>query len=237
VAPVLPATQTTITREQAEAALTAARGLIDQKAHADARARLGGVIPDAEKWGWLDVAADAHYLNGEAFDRERNPRDAADEYTRAYEASRRLGDQARGLRSLNALTNAFLDAGALAKATEAATEADRLARRRNDLSAQATAQNNLAEANRLAGRLIDARDGYERALGLARQANDRLALTSILMNLGTAERRSGRLAQARARFAEARDLARDLDDRPAGAYAEWNLEQIEAEIRHQGADR
>ena len=43
------------------------------------------------------------------------------------------------------------------------------------------------------------------------------------------------LAEARARFAEARELARGLDDQRGGAYAQWNLEQIDAEIqKHEG---
>ncbi len=233
----LPETRTAITQEQGVAALAAARQLIAVHEYARARAQIAPVVTEAERWGWLDVAADAHFLLGETFDRERRPRDAADAYARAYDASRRLDDRARGLQTLNALTNALLDAGAHRKAGEAAAEAYRLAVRDNDVAAQATAENNLAEANRLAGDLAAAREGYERALALARRADDRAAMASILLNLGVAERRAGRLTEARARFAEARDLARSLDDKRADAYARWNLEQIDAEIQTKGGAR
>ena len=229
--------QSAITREQGVADLTTARALIAAHDYAKARGRVTPVIAEAERWGWLDVASDAHFMLGEMFDRERKPREAADAYTRAYDASRRLNDRARGLRTLNALTNALLDGGALDKAREAAVEAYRLALRDDDVAAQATAQNNLAEADRLAGRLAAAREGYEHALRLARQTSDRAAVASILLNLGVAERRAGRLAEARARFAEARVLARGLDDPRGGAYAQWNLEQIDAEIRKRGGTR
>lgn len=235
--PAAPSAPTAITREQAVAALGAARGLIAQHEYARARAASAAVIPDAERWGWLDVAADGHFLGGEVLDRERKPREAADAYARAYDASRRLGDAGRGLHALNALTNALLDGGAYDKAREAATEAYRLALRQQDVDAEATAQNNIAEAQRLAGRLSEAREGYERALGLARQARDRAAEASILLNLGVTERRAGRLDQARVRFAEARDLARSLDDARASAYAEWNLDQIDQELRARGGQR
>jgi len=236
-APAMPEAQSSITREQAAAELVTARALIVTSDYAKARGHVTPVIADAERWGWLDVESDAHFLLGELFDRERKSREAADAYARAYDASRRLNDRVRGLRTLNALTNALLDRGALDKARETAAEAYRLALRDNDVAAQATAQNNLAEADRLAGRLAAAREGYERALSLARQTDSRAAVASILLNLGVTERRAGRLAKARARFAEARELARGLDDARGGAYAEWNLEQIDAEIQKQGGTR
>ncbi len=235
--PALPEGQTAITREQAAAALVDARALIAKREPAPARARIAPVLVEAERWGWYEVAADAHFLLGEMLDRERKPREAADAYARAYEASRTLADRARGLQALNALTNALLDARAVPRAREAAAEALGLAQRRNDAGGQATAQNNLAEADRLAGRLDAAREGYVRALALARQAGDHAAVASILLNLGVAERRAGRLAEARARFIEARELARSLEDERAGAYAQWNLKQIEPEAGTQGGTR
>jgi tetratricopeptide (TPR) repeat protein len=233
----LPETRTAITREQAVATLVDARALVERHDYARARARVAPVLVEAQRWGWAEVEADGQYLLGEMLDRERTPRAAADAYARAYDASRRLGDRARGLLALNALTNALLDAGAAAKAREAAGEALRLATREQDVAAQATAQNNFAEADRIAGKLDAAREGYERALALARQASDRAAVASILLNLGAAERRAGRLDAARARFVEAQDLARSLDDTRAGAYARWNLEQIEADITQRGGNR
>lgn len=241
VAPPVAQTQTTITREEAVAELGAARAQIEGRDYAAARARLGRVVGDADRWDWYDVASDAHFMLGEILERERESRndpererasrDAADAYARAYGASRRLGDRPRGVRDLNALTNALLDARAHQKASEAAREALRLAERERDLVAQATAQNNLAEADRMAGRLDTARDGYARALALARQAGDRVTQASILLNLGASERRAGRLDVARAHFTEARDLARELNDARAGAYADWNIQQIDAETR------
>lgn len=232
--PALVPAQTTISREQAVGALTAARPLIERRDYDQARARVTAVLGDAERWEWLDVVADGEFLLGEIADRERKPRDAADAYARAYDASRKLGDLERGVHTLNALTNSLLDAGAWDKARAAAAEASRLAARRGDVSAEATAQNNLAEADRLAGRLAEARQGYERALQLAREAGDRAAEASILLNLGVTERRAGRLGEARARFAEAQRLARALADKRADAYAQWNLDQIEAETRASG---
>jgi tetratricopeptide (TPR) repeat protein len=230
-------TQTAVSHEQAVAALGTARTSISRRDHASARETLAPIMVDAERWGWLDVASDGHFLLGEMLDRDRNPRAAADEYTRAYDGSRRLGDRKRGLRDLNALSNSFLDAGAHAKASEAAAEAYRLAVSEGDLMAQATAQNNLAEANRLAGRLDAAREGYERALDAARRAGEPAASAAILLNLGVTERRAGRLAEARDRFTAASELAQVLGDERAGAYARWNLEQIEAEVRAREGQR
>jgi tetratricopeptide (TPR) repeat protein len=219
-----------LTREQAVASLAAARGLIDRRDYPSARGSLRAVVPAAERAGWLDIDSDAHFIVGETLDRERASREAADAYERAYSASRRLGDRARDIRNLNALTNALLDAGAHERATAIAAEAYGLAHAAADVRGEATAQNNIAEAHRLAGRLDDARVGYERALALARQSGDQAAIASILINLGSTERRAGRLADARARFAEAQDLARHLNDRQAGEYVEWHLNQIEAEL-------
>ncbi len=240
-APPVAQTQTAITREEAVAALATARAQIERRDYAAARGGLTRVVGDADRWGWYDVASDAHFMLGEVLERERGApddpereraaRDAADAYTRAYDASRRLGDRPRGVRDLNALTNALLDARAHQKASEAASEALRLAERERDLIAQATAQNNLAEADRMAGRLDAARDGYARALALARQAGDRVTQASILLNLGASERRAGRLDVARAHFTEARELAGELNDARAGAYADWNIQQIDVEIR------
>jgi tetratricopeptide (TPR) repeat protein len=198
---------------------------------------LDTVVADAERWEWLDLAADAHFLRGEVADRDGKPRDAADGYARAYAASRRQGDPRRGVRDLNALTNALLDAGAYDKAAEVADEAGRLAGQAQELGAEATAHNNLGEARRLAGRLDEARMAYERALALARRADDPTAVASILLNLGALERRAGRLAQARAHFVEARDLARRLDDRRASEYAQRSLEQLEGALPGAGSAR
>jgi tetratricopeptide (TPR) repeat protein len=239
-APALAESQTTITHEQAVDVLKRARQLVERHDYEQAHAQVTTVLGDAERWDWLDVLADGQFLLGEVADRERKPRDAADAYARAYDASRKQGDLERGVRVLNALTNALLDAGAWGKAHDAAVEASQLAARQGDLPAQATAENNLAEADRLAGRLPEARQGYERALQLARQAGDGAAAASILLNLGVTERQAGRLEEARTRFVEAQRLARALADPRADAYAQWHLDQIEAEIRAAGglpADR
>jgi tetratricopeptide (TPR) repeat protein len=233
-APLSVDRQTAISRDQAWQALAAARAAIGDGDYSSAKATAASVIPDAERWGWLDAASDARFLLGEIADREREPRVASDAYARAYDASRRLGDRARGTRDLNALTNALLDAGALPKASEAATEALRLAEQEQNLAAQATAQNNLGEAHRLAGRLTEAREAYEQALGHARRSRDRVVVASVLLNLGALEQRAGRLAQARSRFTEARDLARSLGDSRAGDYAQRNLELLDAEISRGG---
>jgi tetratricopeptide (TPR) repeat protein len=233
-APALVAAPTTMSHEQAVGALADARQLIERHDHGAARTRVASVLGDANRWEWFDVVADGQFLLGELADRDRKPREAADAYARAYDGAQKLGDLERGVRALNALTNAFLDAGAWAKAREAAGAASRLAARRGDIRAEATAQNNLAEVDRIAGRLAEARRGYEHALELAHQAGDRAAEAAILLNLGVTERRAGRLGPARARFAAAQRLARALDDKRADAYAQWHLDQLEAEIRRSG---
>ncbi len=233
-APALVAAPTTISHEQAVRALADARQLIERHDYAAARARVASVLGDADRWEWFDVVADGQFLQGELADRLRTPREAADAYARAYDGARKLGDLERGVRALNALTNALLDAGAWDKARESAGTASRLAAGRGDLRAEATAQNNLAEVDRIAGRFADARRGYEHALELARQAGDRAAEAAILLNLGVTERQAGRLGPARARFAAAQRLARVLDDKRADAYAQWHLDQLEAEIRGNG---
>jgi tetratricopeptide (TPR) repeat protein len=224
-----------MTREQAQRSLSEARELIDRRDYPSARGSLGPVLPAAEHAGWLDIDSDANFIVGETHDRELAPREAADAYERAWVASRRLGDQSREIRDLNALSNALLDAGAHERAGAPAREASKLARTAGDLRGEATAQNNIAEADRLAGRLDAARAGYERALALARQAGDQAAVASILINLGSTERRAGRLLEARARFAEAQDLTKNLKDPRPGAYVRWHLDQIEAELSSQGA--
>jgi len=234
-APALVAAQTTISHEQAVGALSDARQLVERHDYAAARARATSVLGDADRWEWFDVVADGQFLLGELADRLRTPREAADAYARAYDGARKLGDLERGVRALNALTNALLDAGAWDKAREAAGAASRLAARRGDPRAEATAENNLAEVDRIAGRFAQARQGYERALRLAHQAGDRAAEAAILLNLGVTERRAGRLGPARERFAAAQRLARALDDKRADAYAQWHLDQLEAEIRRSGA--
>ncbi|PYM83635.1 MAG: hypothetical protein DME09_10325 [Candidatus Rokuibacteriota bacterium] len=234
-APALVAAQTTISHEQAVGALSDARQLVERHDYAAARARVTSVLGDADRWEWFDVVADGQFLLGELADRLRTPREAADAYARAYDGARKLGDLERGVRALNALTNALLDAGAWDKAREAAGAASRLAARRGDPRAEATAENNLAEVDRIAGRFAEARQGYERALRLAHQAGDRAAEAAILLNLGVTERRAGRLGPARERFAAAQRLARALDDKRADAYAQWHLDQLEAEIRRSGA--
>jgi tetratricopeptide (TPR) repeat protein len=233
-APPVAAAPTRITHEQAVGVLEGARELVERHDYEQAHAQVTAVLGDAERWAWLDVLADGQFLLGEVADRERRPRDAADAYARAYDASRKEGNLERGLRTLNALTNSLLDAGAWGKAHAAAAEASRLAARQGDLPAEATAENNLAEADRLGGRLPEARQSYERALALARQVGDRAATTSILLNLGVTERQAGRLVEARTRFVEAQRLARALADERAAAYAQWHLDQIEAEIRATG---
>ena len=233
-APALVAAQTTISHEQAVGALSDARQLVERHDYAAARARATSVLGDADRWEWFDVVADGQFLLGELADRLRTPREAADAYARAYDGARKLGDLERGVRALNALTNALLDAGAWDKAREAAGAASRLAARRGDPRAEATAENNLAEVDRIAGRFAQARQGYERALRLAHQAGDRAAEAAILLNLGVTERRAGRLGPARERFAAAQRLARALDDKRADAYAQWHLDQLEAEIRRSG---
>ena len=231
---VRPATSapapTGITQDQAVARLREARAVAGRGEVARAREMVQTVIPDAERWGWQEVAADAHFMVGEMRDRERSARDAADAYARSYVASRRLTDAARGVRALNALANALLDAGALDKSMEASREAQKLAARDGILGGQATALNNLGEAHRLAGRLAEARDAYDRALRLAREAGDRRAEMAILLNLGSTERRLARQDDARRHFATAREIGLSLNDRRAASYAQWNLDQIDAEL-------
>lgn len=229
-----PAPQPALSREQAQAALTEARALIARGDYPAARGSVSAVVPAAERSAWLDIDSDANFLVGETLDRERASREAVDAYLRAYEASRRLGDEPRGVRTLNALTNALLDAGAHERAGDTAAQAYALAVRTGDLGGQATAQNNVAEAHRLAGRLNAAREGYERALGLARQAGNQTAVASILINLGSTERRAGHLEEARAWFFEAQSVTRNLNDARTGQYVEWNLKQIDSEIQTRG---
>jgi tetratricopeptide (TPR) repeat protein len=229
VAPAAVEAPTAITRDGAASALWNARGLAGRREYSQARAALQKIIPDAERWAWLDIAADAHFMIGEMYERERAVRDGADAYARSYDASRRAGDTARGVRALNALGNTLLDAGAYDKAVEVSTEAARLAARDRALAAQATAQNNLGEAHRLAGRFAEAREAYDRALALAREAGDRRAQVAVLVNLGATERRASRFADARRHFTEARELADRLNDAQAVTYAQWNLDQIDAE--------
>jgi tetratricopeptide (TPR) repeat protein len=229
VAPAAVEIPTAITRDGAANALRSARGLAGRREYPQARAALQKIVPDAERWGWLDIAADAHFMIGETYERERAVRDGADAYARSYDASRRAGDAARGVRALNALANALLDAGAYDKALEVSTEAARLAARDRAPAAQATAQNNLGEAHRLSGRFAEARDAYGRALALAREAGDQRAQVAVLVNLGATERRTSRFADARRHFTEARELAGRLNDTQAVTYAQWNLDQIDAE--------
>jgi tetratricopeptide (TPR) repeat protein len=219
-----------LTRTQAAAMLAEARELIARQDYPRARGSLRGVVPEAERRGWHDIDSDAHFILGETLDRERASREAADAYEQAYQASRRLADPAREIRSLNALSNSLLDAGDYREASTAAVEASSLAHHQGDLRAEATAQNNIAEGHRLAGRLEAARDSYQRALALARQAGDPAAIASILINLGSTERRVGRLGDARVRFGEAQDLTRSLNDTRANEYVQWHLKQIEAEL-------
>ena len=231
-APAPSAERTTaITQELAVERLKQARALAARGDTARAREVLQTVIPDAERWQWQEVAADAHFMMGEMRDRERSARDAADAYARSFDASRRLVDAARGVRALNALANALLDAGALDKSMEASREALRLAMRDGIVGGQATALNNLGEAHRMAGRLGDARDDYDRALRFARESGDRRAEMAILMNLGATERKLARHDDARRHFATAREIGLGLQDRPAVSYAQWNLDQIDAELK------
>jgi hypothetical protein len=44
----------------------------------------------------------------------------------------------------------------------------------------------------------------------------------------------GRLEDAQRHFIEAQELARRLEDAQSGAYAQWNLREIDAEIRKRG---
>jgi tetratricopeptide (TPR) repeat protein len=224
-------TRTAVTRDGAVGALREARDLARRHQYAEARAVLKRTVVDAERWAWLDIAADAHFMTGEMYERERAVRDGADAYARSYETSRRAGDAVRGVRALNALANALLDARAYERAGEVSREAVRLAAREGAPGPQVTAQNNLGEAHRLAGRFGDARDAYRRALELAREAGDRRAEIAVLFNLGATERRTSRFADARRHFTEARQLASRLNDAQAVAYAQWNLDQIDAESK------
>jgi tetratricopeptide (TPR) repeat protein len=199
-----------------------------------AREAAQSVAPEAERSGWWEIAADAHFMVGEMRDRERVAREAADAYARSFDASRRVADAPRGVRALNALANAFIDAGALDKSVEVSQEALRLAQRGGILGGQATALNNLGEAHRLGGRHAEAAENYTRALRLARQAEDRRAELAILMNLGAAERRLGRPENARRHFTTAREIGLALNDAQAVSYARWNLEQIEGELKGKG---
>jgi len=232
---VRPATSapapTGISQDQAVARLREARSMAARGQTVRAREMVQTVIPDAERWGWQEVAADAHFMVGEMRDRERSARDAADAYARSFDASRRLADAARGVRALNALANALLDAGALDKSMEASREAQKLAARDGILGGQATALNNLGEAHRLAGRLADARVEYDRALRLVREAGDRRAEMAILLNLGSVERRLVRQDDARRHFATAREIGLALKDTQAVTYAQWNLDQIDADLK------
>ena len=66
-APAMPEAQSSITREQAAAELVTARAFIVTSDYAKARGHVTPVIADAERWGWLDVESDAHFLLGELY--------------------------------------------------------------------------------------------------------------------------------------------------------------------------
>lgn len=186
-----------------EARRTRARGDFPL-ARASVRQALGG----AERGHWTDLATDANFLLGEIFVQEGLRRQAVDAFAHAYDLSRRAGDRARGVRSLNALANVLLDVGDHDRAFDASAQALRLARSLGDLHAQTTALNNVGEAHRLSGRYQAAMDAYTEALGLARRAGTAREQAAILENMATAVRRQGQLEAAAGHYAEALAAAR-----------------------------
>ena len=173
-----------------------------------ARAAVRQALGAAQRSHWNDLAADADFLLGELFVQEGSPRQAADAFVRAYDLSRRAGDRARAVRSLNALANVLLDAGDYDRAFEASAQALRLARSLGDLRQQSTALNNVGEAHRLSGRYQTAMDAYREALNLTRQAGTARDSAVILENMASTAERQGQLETAAGYYAEALAVAR-----------------------------
>lgn len=183
-------------RAQAKGDLPSATG--------SARRALAG----ARGGNWSDLAADAHFLLGEIFGQEGLPRQSAEAFAQAYNASRRTNDRQRGVRALNALANVLLDVGDYDRAFEASSQALRLARSTGDLRAQSTALNNVGETHRFGGRYAAAMDSYKEALTLAQRAGTFQDVLVILENMASTARRQGQLQEAAERYDEALALAR-----------------------------
>ncbi|MBI4587954.1 MAG: tetratricopeptide repeat protein [Candidatus Rokubacteria bacterium] len=195
-------------REQVVALLDEARRT---RARGDlplARYSVHQAITGAQRSHRNDLAADAHFLLGEIFAQEGLARQAAEAFVQAYALSRRAGDRARGVRSLNALANILLDLGDHDRAFEASAQALRLARSLGDLRAQSTALNNVGETHRFSGRYGAAMDAYTEALSLARRAGTSRDVAVILENMASTARRQGQLEAAGGHYGEALTLAR-----------------------------
>jgi len=165
-------------------------------------------LAGARGGNWSDLAADAHFLLGEIFGQEVLPRQSAEAFGQAYDASRRANDRQRGVRALNALANVLLDVGDYDRAFSASSQALRLARSTGDLRAQSTALNNVGETHRFGGRYAAAMDAYKEALTLAQRAGTFQDVLVILENMASTARRQGQLEEAAGRYDEALALAR-----------------------------
>jgi tetratricopeptide (TPR) repeat protein len=186
-----------------EARLARAKGDLPS-ATGSARRALAG----ARRGNWSDLASDAHFLLGEIFGQERLPRQSAEAFAQAFEASRRVNDRGRGIRALNALANILLDLGDYDRAFEASAQALRLARSVGDLRAQSTALNNVGDTHRFSGRLVAAMDSYREALTLAQRAGTSQDVIVILENMGSTARRQGQIEEAAEHYDNALALAR-----------------------------
>lgn len=199
--PSLEREQVTVLLE--EARLGRAKGDLPS-ATGSARRALAG----ARRGNWYNLTADAHFLLGEIFGQESLPRQAAEAFAQAYEASRRANDRDRGIRALNALGNTLLDLGDYDRAFEAASQALRLARSVGDLRAQSTALNNVGDTHRFSGRLVAAMDSYREALTLAQRAGTSQDVIVLLENMGSTARRQGQLEEAAGHYDDALPLSR-----------------------------
>lgn len=186
-----------------EARLERAKGDLPSATGAARRALAG-----ARRGNWNDLVADSHFLLGEIFGQEALPRQAAEAFAQAYDASRRANDRPRGIRALNALANTLLDMGDYDRAFEASSQALRLARSIGDLPAQSTALNNVGDTHRFGGRYAAAMDAYKEALALAQRAGTSQDVIVILENIGSTARRQGQLEEAAEYYDEALALSR-----------------------------
>jgi tetratricopeptide (TPR) repeat protein len=197
-----------LTRDEITALLDEARRTRAKGDFPLARASVRQALGAAQRSQWNDLVADADFLLGEIFVQEGLPRQAVDAFARTYDLSRRAGDRARGVRSLNALANVLLDVGDYDRAFEASAQALRLARSLGDLRAQTTALNNVGETHRFSGRDQAAMDAYTEALVLARQAGTARDQAAILENMASTARRRGQMEAAAGYFTEALAAAR-----------------------------
>lgn len=222
-----PAPGPLLTREEVGTLLDEARRTRAKGDFPMARASVRQALAGAQRSRWNDLATDAHFLLGEIFRQEGLPRQAADAFVRAYDLSRRGGDRARGVRSLNALANTLLDLGDYDRAFEVSAEALKLARSIGDLRAQTIALNNVGETHRLSGRYEAAMDAYTEALSLARRAGTPQDAAVILENMASTARRQGQMEAAAGYYAEALAIARQTGN----AESALNLMNALAAVR------